>query len=144
MSHETLKFFCYFLLKYRGFPGGSVVKNLPGMQKMQERWVWTLDREGPLEEGMATHSSILAWRIAWTEKPGGLQSTGFQRVGHDWSDWPRMRSLKPNCFNVVLLSVVTVLWTSHVYVYPLPLELLPHPPSQPTRSSQSTKLSFLC
>ena len=43
----------------------------------------SLGQEGPLEEGMATHSSILAWRIPWREKPGGLQSTGLQRVRHD-------------------------------------------------------------
>ena len=43
----------------------------------------SLGQEDPLEEGMATHSSILAWRIPWTEEPGGLQSTGSQRVGHD-------------------------------------------------------------
>ena len=49
--------------------GCSVVKNLPAMQ---EAWVWSLDQEDPLEKGMATHSSILAWRIPWTEKPGGL------------------------------------------------------------------------
>ena len=48
--------------------------------------VWSLGREDPLEEGMATHSSILAWRIPWTEEPGWLQSTGLQRVRHDWSD----------------------------------------------------------
>ena len=50
-----------------GFPGGSVVKNLPAMQ---ETWVQSLDREDPLEKEMATHSSILAWRIPWTEEPG--------------------------------------------------------------------------
>ena len=48
--------------------------------------VWSLGREDPLEKGMATHSSILAWRIPWTEEPGGLQSIGSQRVGHNWSD----------------------------------------------------------
>ena len=57
------------------------VKNLP---EMQETWVWSLDRDDPLEEGMATHSSILAWRIPWTEEPGGLQSVGSQRVRHGW------------------------------------------------------------
>ena len=46
-------------------------------------WVQTLSREEPLEEGMATHSSILAWRILWTEEPGNLQSMGSQRAGHD-------------------------------------------------------------
>ena len=51
---------------------------------MQETWVWFLGWEDPLEKEMATHSSILAWRIPWKEEPGGLQSTGLQRVGHDW------------------------------------------------------------
>ena len=50
---------------------------------MQETRVESLREEDPLEKGMATHSSILAWRIPWTEKPGGLHSTGLQRVGHD-------------------------------------------------------------
>ena len=50
---------------------------------MQETWVQPLGGEGPLENEMATHSSILAWRIPWTEEPGGLQSMGLQRVGHD-------------------------------------------------------------
>ena len=49
--------------------------------------VWSLDQEDPLEEGMATHSSILAWKIPWTKEPGQLQSSGSQRVGHDWSSW---------------------------------------------------------
>ena len=60
------------------------VKNLPAVQEMQEtRVVRALDWEDPLEEGMATHSSILAWRISWTEEPGRLQSAGSQRVRHD-------------------------------------------------------------
>ena len=53
-----------------------MVKNLPAMQEMQEMWVQSLGQEDPLEEGVATHSSILAWRIPWTEEPGGLQSMG--------------------------------------------------------------------
>ena len=52
---------------------------------MQETWVQSLGWEDPLEKEMATHSSILAWRIPWTEEPRGLQSTGSQRVGHDWA-----------------------------------------------------------
>ena len=56
------------------------VKNRPAIK---EAWVRSLVSEDPLEEGMATHSSILARRIPWTEEPGGLQSTGSQRVGHD-------------------------------------------------------------
>ena len=59
------------------------VKNLPKMQEMQKMWVQSLGGEDPLEEGMATHSRVLAWRIPWTEEPGGLQSIGSQRVGHD-------------------------------------------------------------
>ena len=59
------------------------VKNLPAMQEM---WVPSLGQEDPLEEGLETHSSILAWRIPWTEEPDGLQSMGSQRVRHDWSD----------------------------------------------------------
>ena len=50
---------------------------------MQENWVRSLGWEDPLEKEMATHSSVLAWRIPWTEEPGRLQSTGLQRVGHD-------------------------------------------------------------
>ena len=66
-----------------GFPGGSVVKNPPAMQEIQETKVRSLEGEDSLEEGMATHSSFLAWRIPWTEEPGGLQSLGSPRVRHD-------------------------------------------------------------
>ena len=62
-------------MRGRAFLCGSVVKNLPAMP---ETWVWSQGWEDPLEEGMATHSSILAWRIPWTEEPGGLQSMGSQ------------------------------------------------------------------
>ena len=58
----------------------QLVKNLPAMQ---ETWVPNLGQEDLLEEGMATHSSILAWRIPWTEEPGRLQSIGLQTVGHN-------------------------------------------------------------
>ena len=56
------------------------VKNLPAMQDL---WVQALCWEDPQEKGMVTHSSILAWKIPWTEKPGGLKSTGSQKVRHD-------------------------------------------------------------
>ena len=59
----------------------QIVKNLPAMQETQ---VWSLGQEDPLKKGMATHSSIPAWRIPLTEKPGGLQPVGSQRVRHDW------------------------------------------------------------
>ena len=60
----------------------QMVKNLP---EMQETWAQSLGREDPLEEEMATNTSILAWTVPWTEKPGGLQSMGLQRAGHNWA-----------------------------------------------------------
>ena len=67
-----------------GFPSGSVVKNLPAMQETQ---VQSLGQKETLEKGMPTPSSILAWRIPWTDEPFGLQSTGSQRVSHNSSDF---------------------------------------------------------
>ena len=61
------------------FPSGSAIKNPP---VMQETWVRSLGQEDPLEEGIAIHSNILAWRLPWTEEPGGIQFMGSQRVGH--------------------------------------------------------------
>ena len=58
----------------------QMVKNLPAMW---ETWVQSMGQEDPLEKGMANHATILAWRIPWTEEPGGLQSMESQRVGHD-------------------------------------------------------------
>ena len=85
-SISFIKVFCqevlHILIYSRlGFPGGSVVKNLSAIQ---ETWVWSLGQEDPLQKRMATHSCILAWRIPWTEEPGGLQSKGSQRVRHNW------------------------------------------------------------
>ena len=73
-----------------------MVKNLPAMQEMKETQVQSLDWEDSLEEGLATHSSILAWRIPWTEEPGVLQSTGLQsRLG--------LKQLSTNrCINVLI------------------------------------------
>ena len=67
--------------EFRAFLVVQMVKNLPAMQ---ETWVWSLSWEDPLEKGMATHSSILACRITQMQEPGGLQSTGSQRVGSNW------------------------------------------------------------
>ena len=67
-----------------------MLKN-PPMQQIQETQVRSLGREDPLEKGMATHPSILAWRIPRTEEPGGLQSMGSQGVRHDYSDLPRIK-----------------------------------------------------
>ena len=60
----------------------QTVRNLPVIQETQ---VWSLGQEDPLEKEMATHYSIIAWRIPWTEEPGGLQSTGLQRIGRNWA-----------------------------------------------------------
>ena len=76
-----------------GFPSDSVVKNLPAMQEMQ---VQPLDWEDPLEEGMATHSNILARKIPWTEKPGGLRSTESQRLRHNQSNWATHKKCENN------------------------------------------------
>ena len=60
-----------------------VAQMVMGLPVMQETWVQSLGQDDPLEKEMAPHSSILAWKIPWTEKPGRLQSMGSQRVGHD-------------------------------------------------------------
>ena len=70
----------YMLMGFPELMVAQMVKNLPAVQ---ETWVQSLGREDPLEKEMATHSSILAWRIPWTEEPRGLQSMGSQRVGHN-------------------------------------------------------------
>ena len=71
------------LNEWRASQVAQWVKNLPAMQEMLEFWVQFLGWEDPLEKGMPTHSSILAWRIPWMEEPGRLQSIGSQRVRHD-------------------------------------------------------------
>ena len=65
------------------------VQNPPAMQELQEMQVLSLGWEDPLEEGMAIHSSILAWRIPWTEESGRLKSVGSQRVRRNWGDLAR-------------------------------------------------------
>ena len=74
----------------------QTVKYLP---TMWETWVWSLGLEDPLQKEMATHSSIHAWKIPWTEEPGGLQSMGSQRVGHNWAT-----SLSFIIFIIVILN----------------------------------------
>ena len=68
---------------FTGFPGKGILHPVKNLTTMQETQVQSLDWEDPLEEGMVTYSSVLAWRIPWTEEPGGLQSMGSQRVRHD-------------------------------------------------------------
>ena len=79
MSYKQIVPSSFLLLYYTMcFLGGA-------SQETYETWVWSLGWEDPLEEGMATLPSILAWRIPWTGEPGGLQSMGSQRVRHDWA-----------------------------------------------------------
>ena len=67
-----------------GFPDGASGKELACQCRRCERWwVRSVGQKDPLEKGMSTHSRILCWRIPWTEEPGGLQSMGLHRVGHD-------------------------------------------------------------
>ena len=95
-----------FHFLYQGtFPVAQTGKNLPVMQETQ---VWSLGREDPLEKGMATHSSILAWRIPWTEKPGGPRSVGSQRAGHDWATDTLTQRLRAchymSCFFLMMIK----------------------------------------
>ena len=83
---------------------------------MQETWVQSLGPEDPLEEGMVTHSSILAWRIPWTEEPGRLQSMGSQGVGHDWNDLaPMYPPPQSNSLEIALLT--TNAYSSRHFIY---------------------------
>ena len=79
-KHRVKKYYTV----HRGFPS-LVAQRLKHLPPMWETRVQSLGREDPLEKEVATHSSIPAWRIPWMEEPGGLQSTGPQRVGHDWA-----------------------------------------------------------
>ena len=76
----TQQYLCQMHIYVKGFPGGSAVKNPPAIKETR---VLFLGWEDPLEKEMATHSSIFAWTIPWTEEPDKLQLMGSQRVGHD-------------------------------------------------------------
>ena len=78
-----------------------MVKNLPAMR---ETWVRSLFWEDPLEEGMATHSSILAWRVPWTEEPGGLQSLGLQRVRHNLMTQHSTKNARGPLYSCIVLE----------------------------------------
>ena len=86
-NRDRTDFSKWYATSIRTSPVVQAVKNLPMMQEPQETQVRSLGWEYPLEEGMAPHSSILAWRIPWTEEPGEIQPIGSQRVGHDWHNW---------------------------------------------------------
>ena len=75
-----LRFFPAFV-----FPSSLLAQTVKNLPPMQDTWIWSLGWEDPLEKKMAIYSSILVCRIPWTEEPGGLQSIGSERVGHDWA-----------------------------------------------------------
>ena len=87
---------------FRGLPGGSMVKNLPAKQ---ETWIRSLGKEDPLEKEMATHSSIFAWKIPWTGELGRLQSTGSQRVGHNWETKQQHEAFTNSRVRVFLMTI---------------------------------------
>ena len=96
-----------------GFPGGASGKE-PACQSWRQMQIPSLGQEDPLEEGMATHSSILAWRIPWTEEPGGLQNMWSQRVKHDWIDLAQDKNTaklmppRPSCPQATQTGVVSM------------------------------------
>ena len=104
-----------------------MVKNLP---TMQETWIRSPGWEDLLEKEMATHSSTLAWRIPWTEEPGGLQSMGSQRVGHD-------------CVTKFHFSMKGIRHMHTHIPYPLDVPFMARPQSRPS-TSQGTVFSSLC
>ena len=108
-----------------------MVKNPPTMQEPQEMQVQSLGWEDPLEVGKATHPSILAWRIPWTEEPGGLQSMWSQRIGHDWSNLAQTHRQKTNKNKSDTYN--TNLFTLN----------LPPPPAPPRKTSRTTGLYSL-
>ena len=89
-----------------------MIKNLPIMQETQ---VWSLGWEDPLEEEMTNHSSILAWRIPWTEEPGGLQSMELQRVEQDWETYTHTHTHTVDLQCCVTLRC-TAQWFKHIFV----------------------------
>ena len=112
-------------LEMCSFLGGLVVKNLPAMQ---ETPVWSLGWEDPLEKEKATHSSILAWEIPWTEEPDGLQSRGSQRVGHDLMTKEQLYYFFKNYFNWRLITLqycsgFTIHWHEPAILNPPPTSL---------------------
>ena len=93
--------YSYIKHNTRSFPSGSVVKNLPATQELQDMWVQTLGQEDPLEKGMATRSSIPAWRISWAEEPGRLQ-------GRKESDRLKQMSMHITLYTITTIKVLNM------------------------------------
>ena len=118
-----------------------MVMNLPAMW---ETWVQSLGQEDPLEQGMATHSSIPAWRIPWTEKPGGLQSMGLQRVGYNWATntftFKTTTYLHPRLLRLNPLYFIDITYESEITmrIYRLFARHLPRTPEWQSFEDRST------
>ena len=101
--------------KNESFPGVSVVKNPPAIQ---ETLVWSLGPKDPLEKKMATHSSILAWKIPWTEEPGVLQSIGMQRVRHNLETEHTHTHTRKKCWPLeIFFSSMCSVWFFIFFLY---------------------------
>ena len=93
----------------------QTVKNLPAMQETQETWVQSLGWEDPLEKEMGAHSSILAWKIPWTEEPCRLQSLGSQRVRHDWAT-NSILYIHKHIYMLIFSYIYTHTYIYHIYI----------------------------
>ena len=118
---EYLYIYFYLSIYMQTYGTSLVAQRLKCLPAMRETWVQSLGQENPLEKEMATHSSILAWRIPQTEEPGGLQSMGSQRIGHDWATTtftftcPNIQDglKRVDCFLHHLLFIEHLLCTRH-------------------------------
>ena len=112
-STFTFAFFHLQKMLLKGpFWASLVAQRLKHLPAVQETRVWSLGQEDPLEDEMATHSSILAWRIPWTEELGRLQSMWSQRVGHDWAIWLSLLWLY-KIWYLVSLAMNTIPFSRH-------------------------------
>ena len=124
---------------WRGFPGSASSQDPTRQCRTHMRCGFGMHWDDPLEEGMATHSSLLAWRIPWTEEPGGLQSLGSQREGHGWNDLAHVYNIAVQYFYRLYSKVIIKYWLNslcyRVYSYSLfNLYLVIYTSSSPTSS----------
>ena len=122
-------------LLIRGFPGKEPTCQC---RRCKRPWVWSLGEEDPLEEGMATYSSFLVWEVPWTEDPGGLQSTGSQRLRHDWSDLARIHAINQNLLHqtvqqfyysaklLIFFSVILLIFSHECFSVVIMIYMSPH------------------
>ena len=100
--------------RYVSIWASLVAQRVKRLHAMRETRVWSLCREDPLEKEMAIHSSILAWKIPWTEEPGRLQSMGSQRVSHDWAT---SLSLSCSCIHMYIFMYACIHARTHTYIH---------------------------